>query len=271
MMRIPFLTILFFAITAVNASAQQNPSVEPPESDLIKSKKAVETFGLPQDSIAVTYEAAPLEVKKIENGDLEKYRDDPAFDYEVVKAQRTWWDDFTEWLGYLLRRFFGAIFGVEKAPLLLANFLKVLPYLLLGVLLYLLIRFFNNVNISGPGRKLERGSVGLSEEEHLIRNEDLQRLVQNALEDKNYRLAIRYYYLYLLQVMTEKNIIAWELQKTNDDYLREIKSTDLKSPFKQITRWYDYIWYGEFHINESGYQKAEKAFSSLKNTLNGHG
>lgn len=225
-----------------------------------------------KDATAVIYDTAPLEIRQIDDEDLRKYKDDEAFDYEVTEADRTWWDDFTTWVSNIFRRIFEGIFGVEKAAGLLASFLRIVPYLLLGILIFLLIKFFLNVNARALLQaKREQSAVGLSEEEHLINNEDLQQLVQKALGDKNYRLAIRYYYLFLLKLMSEKELITWELQKTNDDYIREIKKTELQQPFINITRLYDYIWYGDFPIDESKYYKAVSAFSTLQKLLNDHG
>ena len=67
--------------------------------------------------------------------------------------------------------------------------------------------------------------------------------------------------------MNQKEIIVWGLQKTNADYYREIEKIDLKKPFANITRLYEYIWYGDFPIDENKYLKAEANFLSLKNIL----
>jgi len=68
-------------------------------------------------------------------------------------------------------------------------------------------------------------------------------------------------------MMTDKELIDWQLQKTNDDYLKELGSTKLQEPFKTITRLYDYIWYGNFDLDELKYMKAEHAFVQLQKTL----
>lgn len=225
-----------------------------------------------QDSTSVTYDSAPIQIKQIDEADLQQYRDDPAFDYVVEELERTWSDDFTAWLSDLLYRFFENLFGVEKAGGFLRVFLEVLPYLLLGVLIFLLIKFFLKVNANALlRRRKEKASVALSEEERLIRNEDLKQLIKNALADNNYRLAVRYYYLYVLKLLSEKEHIVWELQKTNRDYLGEIKSTDIRLPFGNITRLYEHIWYGDFPMDAPKYQKAERLFSSLEKTLADHG
>lgn len=222
-----------------------------------------------QDSLIVKYDTEPLEIKKIQEEDLQAYTKNPDFDYEIIKQDTSWWDDFKTWLGNIFIQFFEWLFGVEEAVGYLAIFFRIVPYILLILLLFLLIKFFLNVNSrSIINAKKNQALVSLSEEEHIIKNEDIQQLIQKALADKIYRLAVRYYYLYILQLMTEKELIIWELQKTNDDYLNEIKKQELKQPFIKITRLYDYIWYGGFDIDEAKYSRAEAAFSSLQKMVN---
>ena len=221
-----------------------------------------------QDSTAVRYDTARFDVQEIHKEDLSKYQNDPKFDYEIMKTNPTWWDDFKTWVGNLFERLFEWVFGVEEAAGMLAVFLNIIPYLLLAILLFLLIRFFLNVNASAPSAGHQgKAFVGLSEEEHIIKNEDIQLLIQKALVDKNYRLAIRYSYLYSLQLMSEKELIDWQIQKTNHDYLAEIEKPDLQTSFSKITRIYDYTWYGDFAIDEEKYIKAEPVFLQLQNVL----
>lgn len=220
-----------------------------------------------QDSLIVKYDTERLEPKKISEEDLNKFKNDPKFDYEIIESNPTWWDDFLTWLWNLFLRFFEWIFGVEAAAGALATFLRILPYLLLVLLLYLLIRVFVTNARTPFHTQQNKAYVSLSEEEHIIKNEDIQVLIQKALDDKNYRLAVRYYYLYILQLMSDKELIDWQLQKTNHDYENEIKKPDLKKAFTKITRLYDYVWYGDFDIDEPQYQRAEVIFSNLQKTL----
>ncbi|MFS4494003.1 DUF4129 domain-containing protein [Maribacter sp. 2308TA10-17] len=214
-----------------------------------------------QDSTKVQYDDTKLQVLEINEEDTRKYENDPKFDYEIVENNPTWWDDFKTWVGNLFLRLFEWIFGVEEAVGVLAAFLRVVPYLLLILLLFVLIRFFLNVNASSPsGKHQAKAFVGLSEEEQIIKHEDIQVLIQKALADKNYRLAIRYSFLYSLKLMSDKELIDWQIQKTNHDYLAEIKKPDLQKSFSKIKRIYDYTWYGDFAIDEAKYQKAETVF-----------
>lgn len=221
-----------------------------------------------QDSLAVKYDTGKLEVQQINEEDLDAFKNYPKFNYEVVDNNPTWWNDFKTWIGNLFLRFFEWIFGAEEAVGALATFLRIVPYLLLALLVFILIRFFMNANANATENgSQQKAYVGLSEEEHIIKNEDIQVLIQKALDAKNYRLAVRYSYLYMLQLMSEQEVIDWQLQKTNHDYENEIQKPDLKKAFSKITRLYDYVWYGDFDINESQYRQAEIIFSTVQKTL----
>ncbi|CAZ94612.1 DUF4129 domain-containing protein [Zobellia galactanivorans] len=229
-------------------------------------------FATPQDSLKISYDSEPLKVKKISDADLLPYQNDKAFNYETFEAEATWWDDFKSWLGNLMLRTLELIFGVGKASGILAGLIRLAPYLLLGLLIYILIRFFLNINARALQEAQKNQSlVSISEEEHIIKNENIHDLIQQALSKNDFRLAVRYSYLHLLKLMSEKELIAWEPQKTNDDYLREISKSDLKDPFTHITRLYNFTWYGDFPIDETGYQRARQTFLSIEKSVQKNG
>ncbi|SHG95897.1 DUF4129 domain-containing protein [Flagellimonas flava] len=208
---------------------------------------------------------APLEISK---EDLRTYLEDDAFNYEIVKADNSWLDALQNWFYNLLIGFFEWLFGMEQAVGYLAVFLRFLPYILLAILLFLIIRFFIKANTRSLIYSQKNPNlVVLSEEERIIKTENIQELIQEALAQNNYRLAIRYYYLFILKMLTERELIDWQLQKTNDDYIRELSGNALKSSFSKATLLYDYIWYGEFNIDQERYTKAENVFVSLKNAI----
>ena len=221
-----------------------------------------------QNDSVVKYDESELQPIELSSEELDSYRNDSDFNYEEVKTENGWWTDIVNWFYNILRRFFEWIFGVGNAEGYLAAFLKILPYLLLALFLYLVIRFFVKSNILGMGnQKKNPNMVTLSEDEHIIKNEDIQELIKKALTDENYRLAIRYYYLYILQLLSERELIDWQQQKTNDDYMAELSDSSFKNDFGKATLLYDYVWYGEFELNQERYQKAELVFASLKKSI----
>ncbi len=221
-----------------------------------------------KDSTAITLDTQELTLVEISEDHLTEYRNNSDYDYELEKVDNSWWEAIKNWGYNLLRSFFEWLFGVDAAPNYIASFLKYVPYLLLGLLLFLLIRFLIKVNSKNIiFSKGNENLVVLSEEERIIKTEDIQMLIKKALDGKEYRLAIRYYYLFLLKLLTERELIDWQLQKTNDDYLAELSNPKLKPLFKKATLLYDYIWYGEFPIDAKGYEKAKTSFDNLKKQM----
>lgn len=99
---------------------------------------------------------------------------------------------------------------------------------------------------------------------HLV---DFENLIAESINLGNRRLTIRYYYLWLLKKMTQNEIIAWDIEKTNSDYIYEIKNTELKDTFNYLSYLYNYIWYGEFDIDQSTFEKAKNSFENTLKTL----
>ncbi len=221
-----------------------------------------------KDSIGINYDDSELRPITISEADLKEYADNEKFNYEIKEKEHTWWDALKNWFYNVFRRFFEWLFGVGNAPAYLAVFLRLVPYLLLALLLYLIIRFFINANTRALIQANKNNNlVRLSEDERIIRSEDIEQLIKDAVATKNFRLAIRYYYLFILKLMSDKQLINWQLQKTNDDYLGELKSATLKASFAKATLLYDYIWYGGFEIKEDDYGKASTLFLNLQKNV----
>ena len=70
--------------------------------------------------------------------------------------------------------------------------------------------------------------------------------------------------------MAKNHYIEWDIEKTNTDYLYEIKNPIHKEEFTYLSYLYNYIWYGEFEIDERMFQKAENRFKNAIKTFN-HG
>ena len=195
---------------------------------------------------------------------IQEYQQEDAFDYTEHKEADNWWTRLKKWLHQLWLKFLRSFFGVEEIVGFWTVVLKVIIYSIVIGTLFLLGWLFMKIN---PGDMLlEKQSppqVTLTEDEDIIQNQDIQQLINQALQHKNYRLAIRYYYLLVLKKLSDQEFIHWEAQKTNTDYIKELNDTVIKKQFTMITRLYDFIWYGNFEINELSFQQAEKEFQSI--------
>lgn len=85
--------------------------------------------------------------------------------------------------------------------------------------------------------------------------------IKEAVQSKNYRLAVRLHYLQLLKTLSEKGIISYQPDKTNFDYLLQVRPTAHYHDFFNATRNYEYSWYGLFPIDEAQYRQIESTFS----------
>lgn len=195
----------------------------------------------------------------------EKYKT-PEFTYESKTKAKSAWDRFWD----AIRRFFDELFSSGNRAATSSNFdifMKILAFLIVAGAIYMVVRIILNKEgmwIFGRSRK-NITVQDVSEED--IHQMDFRLLTQDTKRAGNYRLAIRYYYLWLLKKLSANEIIDWHWDKTNSDYLYEIKNTILKKDFEYLSYVYDYSWYGDFPIDEAAFAKAEKAFLKTLNTL----
>ncbi|MET2984512.1 DUF4129 domain-containing protein [Aureibaculum conchae] len=221
-----------------------------------------------KDSLKVKFDTQTIEIKKFDIDNLEEYKADRDFNYEVEKREPSLLERGFNWLYRVFLNLLEWIFGNEIASGIMGIIVRILPYAIAALVLFLLIKFFLKVNtqsiVSG---KTNTSTVRLTEDEELIKSEDLPNLIKNAIAQKNYRLAVRYYYLLVLQKLSNAELIDWQQQKTNEDYIGEIESTTLKQQFASGTYLYDFVWYGNFELNQAEFAKAEQQFNELTNSI----
>lgn len=224
-------------------------------------------FSAQEISKEVKLDSSDIVPLDFNESDLSEFRTED-FNYQEQASEPNIIERFLNWLSSILREFWEAIFGVGTATGFLYFVFRIFPYLILAFLLFLLIRFFirtNSNNILTNNRS--KGSIALNEEAHIIQNEDIQLLIEKAIAEKNYRLAIRYYYLQSLKQLGKGNFIEWQPQKTNEDYILELGANELSVPFNRLTRIYDFIWYGSFEIDNERFNLLEDRFIELINKI----
>jgi len=140
------------------------------------------------------------------------------------------------------------------------------PYLLGIIVLLILLKSFVNIDagfwkFGKQTKKVSKKEVYDDEED--IHEHDYEELLRLAIKNANYRLATRYYYLLLLKNLSHKKLISYHKDKTNTEYQFELKNKYLRSKFSQLVYIYDYVWYGEFAINEMKFNLIEEKYQSF--------
>jgi hypothetical protein len=129
-----------------------------------------------------------------------------------------------------------------------------------GVLFMLYHLFAGQQRLFAGNKRLE------TEEEDLGSDEKKTSpliLSQQAAARGDYRQAVRYNYAYILQLLNEKEYIRFQPQKTNDQYLKEVRQKPLSSDFGTITLQYEYVWYGDFTLNREQYESVAGGYRNF--------
>jgi hypothetical protein len=140
-------------------------------------------------------------------------------------------------------------------------------YMILTVMILVLL--FVVVKIALANKLFTRSSrkSGIAEEDELLNKDNLRELIQQAEAQNNFRLAVRYRYMKVLQDMDERKIIQLNAQSTNWDYVNRLGGHPLKKQFLLLTRAYEYVWYGEFEIGSDQYNYLRTEFQQFENSL----
>ncbi len=209
----------------------------------------------------------PSSKPKFETGFKQKYKSS-EFQYEVKVSEKGIWDRFKEWLAYWFKKIFG-LSNMDVSSDYVEYTLKTLAALIVAYVIYLIVKIILNKEGQWVFGKSTTKKIYTDDEiEKNLIYVDFEKLINETLKDGNNRLAIRYYYLWLLKRLTEKNIIDWHAEKTNSDYLYEIHSADLRTDFQYLSYLYNYIWYGEFEMSDPTFSHAQKAFDRTLKSLN---
>ena len=209
---------------------------------------------------AIPRDTASLDSQRHFAGSLiEKYALDDALDYER-NVNKSFFQQLKEMISSLLDKLFGRT-NVPKINNLSEIILRVLLVLVFLVAVFIVVRLFMNHRGSWFFEKKDKAvDVTLSNVEKHIHEADFEALLQEAEQGGDSRQSIRLLYLWLLKSFTDREILRWNPDKTNIDYLTEIQDRTLQEQFRYLSYLYNYIWYGGFSINDSEYRHARKTF-----------
>ncbi|MES2849053.1 MAG: DUF4129 domain-containing protein [Bacteroidota bacterium] len=129
-------------------------------------------------------------------------------------------------------------------------------------ILFIIYRLF----FTGGGIRKTNDAVKVldeAEEAKPVQERKFDTPISRAVNEHNYRMAVRYLHLQLLQRLSAAGAIEFAVDKTNAEYLRELTGKPYKEEVAELTRYYDYVWYGEFAIDAAAYSKVESRFKNV--------
>ncbi len=145
--------------------------------------------------------------------------------------------------------------------------LKILSILAGVALIAILLRTVLGLSPAPRNRKIglvgQAGAIRLEDIEENIHESDLDAYIQQALQQGDYTLAIRLYYLAILKELSLSKAIRWKKDKTNRQYLQEMQQSPLSEPFREVTRIFERAWYGSRPVGAGEYQQMAPKFRFL--------
>lgn len=196
----------------------------------------------------------------------DKYKED-AFIYESQLKKNDWWDNFIDWLSQVIKDLFD-FKDLQSSRDFVSTMIDVLAVVLIIFAVYLIVKAL----IKGEGNwffstSTNKQILNFEEIEKNIHLINFEKEIKEHISKKEYRNAIRLYYLWLLKKMSDKNIIEWDVEKTNSDYYYEIANSTIKKEFNYLSYLYNYIWYGGFSIDEDSFKEAKNSFEKTINAI----
>lgn len=216
---------------------------------------SVREYGAPVDT-------AVVEVRLLPNDALMPYLNDDVFLYDRQPTAMSFWQLLQLWLWQQVQKM-----GWEDTYPLLKK-------LALGALvclgLWLLIRQLFGAHLRGLFyHDKSKPILQFADEEEHIESIDFGLRIQQAVAQEDYRSAVRLYYLRALQTLADQDLIYWKVDKTNQDYVRELGASPLRPSFAEITRHFEYIWYGDVSLEESAFGRTENFFHQFEREIAG--
>lgn len=136
--------------------------------------------------------------------------------------------------------------------------------ILMAIVLIIVIMIFFFYSIEDD-RKVDITDIDEEEESEIkdIKELDLNEMLKTALDNRDYRMAIRAKFLIVLQQLAIRKDIDWSQEKTNRDYSRALRSTPFRSDFNKAAIIYERVWYGEVAVDQDIYKESERAFDAF--------
>ncbi len=212
-----------------------------------------------QDSTVLQKTAVDLRIPSEDK--IKKYKDDKHFNYEDSRQREypEWLLKIFDWFGDKMGWTLNKVFSREFSLFIFSTL-----FVILIIAIIMRVQDVSLRNIFGR-RKLETDELDIYAED--VNKMDFETLISDSIKARNYRMAVRFLYLKTLKAMSDNHLIDWSPNKTNYSYLNEIKSVTVRNKFIESTRIFDFVWYGEFVLDDKSFDEAHNFFKELNRSI----
>lgn len=141
----------------------------------------------------------------------------------------------------------------------------VLFALVIAALVYLLYRLIGSAIFAANNKIVKRkeATFEILHDDEQMMQKDLNSLLAEALQQKDFKTAIRILFIQSLQDLQAYEWIKWKKEKTNRDYLNELMHRDAFVPFGSMVLLYEKAWYSESIATQEDWE----AFHTFKQQI----
>ncbi len=224
-------------------------------------------FCLPIGTVASTldstkveaWDSASVDYRPASKEKMETYKQMKDYNYERFEKPESLWDKFMRWLSGKIGN------STLNQNLILYGLIGFSVLVFLFVILKLL-----GVEITGLfvyGHKNKAAQLLFKQQHDDIYSNNMEQMLHEAINGKAYREAVRLLYLLSLRQLDALELIRWQPWKTNKDYYYELVVAEHKHQFSALQLSYEYIWYGQFKVEEEKFNEVQAQFKLFENAL----
>lgn len=213
---------------------------------------------VPEKKVMKT-DSSQITAAKFDKRAISDYKEQKEFQYDEIEGrQLSFWEKFWMWFWKMMSKLFvGAASNAVSKYFFIAIGIALLAFLIVKMI------GAKNIFSKKPLETILPYDV-LNENIHEI---DYDKELQHLVADGKFRLAVRLLYLRALKKLSDAQIIQWQPDKTNYNYLTEINKPELKRDFSDLTLQFDYIWYGDFPIDANKFEPIKQSFNQFNNQI----
>jgi len=222
----------------------------------------------PKQKAVLKTDSSTIVIRNFDKAALQSYSKQPEFNYIETQSAPSLWTRFWRWFWHL---FDFSKLKIHPSDTFLQLVLKLFEYLFillgLGAIIFVILRLAGIDMLNIFRRKSAAANLSYSESVENIHEIDFDAEIEKSIANRNYRLAVRLLYLKCLKQLSDASLIKWQPEKTNSIYINELANTTQQFTFKVLTHQFEYVWYGEFAIDDKTYGNISKLFQEFKNDM----
>jgi len=222
-------------------------------------KAQVQVIKPKQEKMLFKRDSSTISPSKFDKQAISEYKDQKEFQYDEAESrQLSAWQRFWIWFWKMANEIFiGAA----------SNSVSKYFFIGLGIVIvvYLIIKMIGTRNIFS--KKAQETNLPYKIFNENIHEINYEQELQHFISDGKYRLAVRLLYLRALKKLNDADLIQWQPEKTNYNYIMEISKPELKSDFSKLTLQFDYIWYGDFPIDMKEFEPINESFNQFNKQI----